>query len=43
MATPTRRPGVPARGEDMTISRQSDAGTGARFALLSAFYAGLPT
>lgn len=25
----------------MTISRQSDAGTGARFALLSAFYAGV--
>ncbi len=28
-------------GEDMTISRQGDAGTGARFALLSAFYAGV--
>ena len=40
MATPTRRPRRPA-GEDITISRQSDAGTGARFALLSAFYAGV--
>ncbi len=41
MATPTRRPGAPARREDITISRQSDAGTSARFALLSAFYAGI--
>jgi methanethiol S-methyltransferase len=41
MATPARRPGAPARGQDTTTSRQSDAGKGARFALLSAFYAGV--
>jgi hypothetical protein len=44
MATPTRRPGAPARGEDMTISKgtnacgQATAATTAGWAQIKAAY-----